>query len=39
MGRHYPLDIAAQCELTETLAAITGALTRLHAADTVGGVA
>jgi benzoylformate decarboxylase len=30
MGRHYPLDIAAQCELPETLRAITGALTRLH---------
>jgi benzoylformate decarboxylase len=30
MGRHYPLDIAAQCELPETLRAITTALTRLH---------
>jgi benzoylformate decarboxylase len=30
MGRHYPLDIAAQCELPETLRAITGALARLH---------
>ena len=30
MGRHYPLDIAAQCEIPETLRAITGALTRLH---------
>jgi thiamine pyrophosphate-dependent acetolactate synthase large subunit-like protein len=31
MGRHYPLDIAAQCELPETLRGITAALTRLHA--------
>jgi benzoylformate decarboxylase len=30
MGRHYPLDIAAQCELPETLHGITAALTRLH---------
>jgi benzoylformate decarboxylase len=30
MGRHYPLDIAAQCEVTETLRGITAALTRLH---------
>ena len=30
MGRHYPLDIAAQCELPETLRSITAALTRLH---------
>ena len=30
MGRHYPLDIAAQCELPDTLRAITAALTRLH---------
>src|SRR4030095_6015699 len=30
MGRHYPLDIAAQCEIPETLRAITGALHRLH---------
>jgi benzoylformate decarboxylase len=30
MGRHYPLDIAAQCEVPETLRAITGALGRLH---------
>jgi len=30
MGRHYPLDIAAQCELPETLRGITAALTRLH---------
>src|SRR6058998_78067 len=30
MGRHYPLDIAAQCELPETLRNITAAVTRLH---------
>src|SRR5437899_3066595 len=30
MGRHYPLDIAAQCELPDTLRGITAALTRLH---------
>jgi thiamine pyrophosphate-dependent acetolactate synthase large subunit-like protein len=34
MGRHYPLDIAAQCELPETLRGITAALTRLHADKT-----
>ena len=28
MGRHYPLDVAAQCELRDTLAAITEALAR-----------
>src|SRR5437870_2341941 len=32
LGRHYPLDIAAQCELPETLRGITAALTRLHGA-------
>ena len=31
MGRHYPLDIAAQCELPDTLRGITAALTRLSA--------
>src|SRR5438445_6522923 len=35
MGRHYPLDIAAQCELPETLRSLTAALTRLHASDKV----
>jgi len=30
MGRHYPLDIAAQCEVPETLRGITAALTRVH---------
>jgi benzoylformate decarboxylase len=32
MGRHYPLDIAAQCELPDTLRAITEALKRLPSA-------
>ena len=35
MGRHYPLDVAAQCELLETLSSLTAALTRLHPADRV----
>jgi len=30
MGRHYPLDVAAQCELKDTLASLTAALTRLY---------
>jgi benzoylformate decarboxylase len=33
MGRHYPLDIAAQCELPDTLRNISGALTRVHGSD------
>src|ERR1700737_3049525 len=33
MGRHYPLDLAAQCELPETLKAITQALHRVPGAD------
>lgn len=33
MGRHYPLDVAAQCELRETLGSLAGALTRVHGAD------
>jgi benzoylformate decarboxylase len=33
MGRHYPLDVAAQCELPETLKAITQALGRVAGAD------
>jgi len=37
MGRHYPLDIAAQCELPETLRSVTGALTRLHASGKAAG--
>src|SRR5215813_5776843 len=36
MGRHYPLDIAAQCELPETLRSITAALTRLHGDKAAG---
>jgi len=35
MGRHYPLDVAAQCELRETLHNLTDALTRLHGSDRV----
>src|SRR6202158_4135077 len=30
LGRHYPLDVAAQCELKETLASLVAALTRLY---------
>jgi benzoylformate decarboxylase len=33
MGRHYPLDIAAQCELPDTLRKIGEALTRVHGSD------
>jgi thiamine pyrophosphate-dependent acetolactate synthase large subunit-like protein len=32
MGRHYPLDVAAQCELPETLRALRETLKRLPAA-------
>jgi thiamine pyrophosphate-dependent acetolactate synthase large subunit-like protein len=35
MGRHYPLDIAAQCELRETLHNLHEALTRLYPSETV----
>ncbi|HSF05349.1 MAG TPA: thiamine pyrophosphate-binding protein [Methylomirabilota bacterium] len=35
MGRHYPLDVAAQCELRETLQALSDAVTRLHTSDRV----
>jgi thiamine pyrophosphate-dependent acetolactate synthase large subunit-like protein len=35
MGRHYPLDVAAQCELRQTLREIGDALTRVHAPDRV----
>jgi len=35
MGRHYPLDVAVQCELPGTLRELATALTRLHPADTV----
>jgi benzoylformate decarboxylase len=36
MGRHYPLDLAAQCETGETLKAITQALGRVHGAEKAG---
>ena len=32
MGRHYPLDVAVQCELPDTLRALTDALVRSSAA-------
>jgi benzoylformate decarboxylase len=35
MGRHYPLDVAAQCELRETLRDLRAALTRQHAPDQI----
>src|SRR2546426_1593390 len=35
MGRHYPLDLAAQCELRDTLRSLTAALTRVHPSDRV----
>jgi benzoylformate decarboxylase len=35
MGRHYPLDVAAQCELRETLHVLREALTRLHTSERV----
>ena len=35
MGRHYPLDVAAQCELPGTLRELAQALPRLHASDRV----
>ncbi|HUG37281.1 MAG TPA: thiamine pyrophosphate-binding protein [Candidatus Limnocylindrales bacterium] len=37
MGRHYPLDVAAQCDTRETLKNVTEALTRVHGADRVAG--
>ena len=37
MGRHYPLDLAAQCEVRETLRLLCDAVTRLHASDKVAG--
>ena len=36
MGRHYPLDLAAQCETTETLRGITQALGRVHGPEKAG---
>ncbi len=35
MGRHYPLDLAAQCELRETLRDLNQTLTRVHASEQV----
>ena len=37
MGRHYPLDLAAQCEVRETLGALSEAVKRLHASEKVAG--
>ncbi len=37
MGRHYPLDVAAQCDVKGTLQAIIEALPRVHGAETVAG--
>jgi benzoylformate decarboxylase len=37
MGRHYPLDVAVQCELRETLHNLGEALMRLHGADRSAG--
>ncbi|HET9922966.1 MAG TPA: thiamine pyrophosphate-binding protein [Methylomirabilota bacterium] len=36
MGRHYPLDLAAQCELRDTVGAITQALGRVHGSEKAG---
>jgi benzoylformate decarboxylase len=35
MGRHYPLDVAVQCELRETLGNLTDALGRVHDSDRI----
>jgi len=35
MGRHYPLDVAAQCDLKGTLSELASALSRLHSPDRV----
>jgi benzoylformate decarboxylase len=37
MGRHYPLDLAAQCEIKSTLRALVEALPRVNGAATVSG--
>src|SRR5512132_156036 len=37
MGRHYPLDLAAQCELRETLGALTEVVKRVQPSDKVTG--
>jgi len=33
MGRHYPLDVAAQCDVRGTLRELVEAVTRLHGAE------
>ncbi len=33
MGRHYPLDVAVQCDVRHTLRELTEAVTRLHGAE------
>ena len=37
MGRHYPLDVAAQCDVRGTLRELTEAVTRLHGAERAAG--
>src|SRR5215475_12456673 len=37
MGRHYPLDLAAQCDVKSTLAALIEALPRVNGGDAVAG--
>ena len=37
MGRHYPLDVAAQCELRETLQALVEALPRVNGGERAAG--
>ena len=37
MGRHYPLDVAAQCELRGTLRDVAETLLRLHTSDQTAG--
>jgi benzoylformate decarboxylase len=36
MGRHYPLDVAVQCELRDTLRSLNEALPRVNAARAAG---
>ena len=36
MGRHYPLDVAVQCELPETLRSVSEALGRVNGAERAG---
>jgi thiamine pyrophosphate-dependent acetolactate synthase large subunit-like protein len=38
MGRHYPLDVAVQCEVRGTLAELAEALTRQHGERVAGAV-